>query len=441
MRNATPRRMLALCCTLLAPACAGASGTVDRVDRGDMVQSVPSDEPIPSVWIMKGREAALEAAAHGYQPVQASRRAFDAFGMERIEQHWQGIWLLQSEVWHVEGSRITVHRRGLEPNVSLFEVESPCAVTSVSLSMEDGLYAGSSTATTRFLIDGDRTYVTGSGGFITEIEDGTPAVVACHFGGTTTLIGDRCVSWESGRSGSSDGELRFTQRERSCGIEHAPGSAVEARRFHYEEGNFRTRKTIPVHGRFLKDEVGESLVEAIRYGSLDEALAELNDRHRAANSDRRDMSTVERAIRDVLLDPERGGMIDDPWIGIDTEGRYTEVRIAGCTLSTTLETRMFGSGPSPLRVRTSIPLREIVSRPRVIAWTARDAETTGTIGAALVLGQGEIGRVEECRDAADGRGWRCEPLAEGLVAVMARTRSVANGLAADLARAGELCRE
>jgi hypothetical protein len=66
---------------------------------------------------------------------------------------------------------------------------------------------------------------------------------------------------------------------------------------------------------------------------------------------------------------------------------------------------------------------------------------TGTLGSAIVFGPGDIGRVEECRYAADGSGWRCEPLPEGLVAVMVRTRSDADALVADLARAGELCRE
>jgi hypothetical protein len=437
MRHARSRWVPALCCALLATGCAGWAATGEPVAP---VEPVPWDEPIPRVWIEEGREAALVAAAHGYQPVPASREAFGAFGMERYEQHWQGVWLVgESAVWNVEGSRVTVHHPGAEPSAYLFEVESPCAVARVAISMEDGRYAGSSTSTTRFLIDGERTYAAGSAGLAIEDENGDPAVIVCHFGGTTTFVGEQCTSWESGRSGDTGGEQRFRRRERECAIERAPDPALEARRFRYEEGNFRTRKTIPIHGNLLKDPVNDAPVEMVRFASLDGALAELEARRRAAESDLRDRATVEAAIRDALLDPARGGLVDDPWIGTDTGGRYTEVEIAGCTLSTTLETRLFGAEPTPLRVRTSIPLGEIVTRPRPVPWTVRDGEATGSVGTALFAGEGG-GAVEECRRDAAGE-WRCAPLPEGVVAVVLRTREAADEMARELARAGETCRE
>jgi hypothetical protein len=437
MRHPIPRSLPPLFCVLLAAGCAGATAGVAPAAP---VESVPWNEPSPRVWIEEGRDAALAAAAHGYQPVAASRQAFGAFGMERFERHWQGVWLVgESAVWKVEGSRVTVHHPGAEPSAYLFEVESPCAVARVAISMEDGRYAGSSTSTTRFLIDGERTYAVGSAGLAIEDANGDPAVIVCHFGGTTTWVGEQCTSWESGRSGDTGGEQRFRRRERDCAIERAPDPAVEARRFRYEEGNFRTRKTIPIHGNQLEDAVNDARVEMVRFASLDDALAEMEARRRAVESDLRDRAAVEAAVRDALLDPARGGMVDDPWIGTDTGGRYTEVEIAGCTLSTTLETRLVSDGPAPLRVRTTIPLAAIASRPRPVPWTVRDGEATGSVGTALFAGEG-VGAVEECRRDAGGE-WRCAPLPEGVVAVVLRTRAAADQMARDLARAGEVCRK
>jgi hypothetical protein len=434
MRHPSLRRLPPLCCAALAAGCAGATATAAQVNPA------PRDEPIPRVWIEEGREAALAAAAHGDQPVAAARQAFGAFDMERFERHWQGVWLVgESAVWDVEGSRVTVHHPGVEPGAYLFEVESPCAVAWIAISIEDGRYAGSSTSTTRFLIDGERTYAVGSAGLAIEDGNGDPAVVACHFGGTTTWVGEQCMSWESGRSGDTGGELRFRRRERDCAIERAPDPGWEARRFRYEEGNFRSRKTIAIHGNLLRDPVNDAPVEMVRFASLDAALAELETRRRAAESDPRDRAAVEAEIRDALLDPARGGLVDDPWIGTDTGGRYTEVEIAGCTLSTTLETRLVSAGPAPLRVRTTIPLAAIASRPRPVPWTVRDGEATGSIGTALFAGEG-VGAVEECRRDAGGE-WRCAPLPEGVVAVVLRTRAAADQMARDLARAGEVCRK
>jgi hypothetical protein len=254
---------------LLAAACSG-----EQNPRQSSEQDLPHSPA--SLWMEQGREAALEAAAGSYQPVKAVRDAFGAFGMEDVERHWQGVWQVgPREVWHVDGNLVTQYRRGLETVSLLFEVDSPCSVLAVLLEFGDGSF-GSSEARTTFVIEGGRTYIVqgDGGGYIDEREDGSVAVVACHFGGTTTMIDGECTLWESDRSADSGGELRFRKRQRACGIERG---ADGSEHFHYERGNFGTQESLLRRGALLVGEKDGGLVrEAIRYGSLEAALAAMN---------------------------------------------------------------------------------------------------------------------------------------------------------------------
>jgi hypothetical protein len=257
----------------LAAALVPGAGCAGAHDDGKSTESGAGLEPLPHVWLAEGRETALDAAGRGYQPVAAVREAFAEFDMERIERHWQGVWLFPgTEVWQVEGSRITVYYPGHEPSSELFEVNSPCSVARVMLDVEGGSYAGYGQITIAYAVRGDRTFVGGARGFVTELADGTTALAACHSGATTTLIGDRCTHWTSRRN--TRGERQLSGEERPCGLEPDESAGGASGRFHYEDGDFRTRTIMLVEGLVLLDPARPPM-EILRYDSLDEALAAL----------------------------------------------------------------------------------------------------------------------------------------------------------------------